>query len=50
MLVGLLFIVCIQLSSFVTVGSVQSLDWNGGMDWWTGLMSQQIMEKRNRVA
>ena len=31
-------------------GSVQSLDWNGGMDWWTGLMSQQIMEKRNRVA
>ena len=27
-------------------GSVHLLDWNGGMDWWTGLMSQQIMEKR----
>ena len=26
-------------------GSLQSLDWNGGMEWWNGMVESQIQQK-----
>ena len=28
--------VCTYSPSIVLGGSIQSLDWTGGLDWWTG--------------
>ena len=26
-------------------GSLQSLDWNGGLEWWNGMVELQIQQK-----
>ena len=31
-----------RLKSVIIKGSLQSLDWNGGMEQWTGIVESQI--------
>ena len=29
----------------ILAGSLQSLDWNGGLEWWNGMVESQIQQK-----